>query len=171
MKWIIFTGTWRLTNEEVERDVRESAREVLARGDGIITGGALGVDFFCMDEVLKINPTCTHLRVILPSKLDIYINHFYEALVDHKITKENFAELEKTLHAIQKVNPSAILEMHFTTIEQNEYNERDAEEVKYGDEIHAFQVNNSTGTQHTIDAGLSKGIPISLHKKYVIEEK
>lgn len=61
MEWIIFTGTWRLTNEEVERDVRESVREVLSRGDGISTGGALGVDLFCMDEVLKINPTCTHL--------------------------------------------------------------------------------------------------------------
>ena len=39
MKWILFTGTWRLVNEEVERDVRQATREVLARGDGIITGG------------------------------------------------------------------------------------------------------------------------------------
>lgn len=171
MKWIIFTGTWRLTNEEVEQDVRKYVREVLARGDGIITGGALGVDLFCMDEVLKINPACTHLRVILPSKLDIYINHFYEDLVDHKITKENFEELEKTLHSIQKINPSAILEMHFTDIGQNEYNERDDEEVKYGDGVYAFQVNSSTGTQQTINSAIVKGLPILLHKKYNIEEK
>lgn len=39
MKWILFTGTWRLTNQEVESDVREAAREVLARGDAIVTGG------------------------------------------------------------------------------------------------------------------------------------
>lgn len=171
MKWIIFTGTWKNTNEEVERDVRESVREVLAKRDGIITGGALGVDLFCMDEVLKINPTCTNLRVIIPSKLDFYLQHYYKRVIENVITKEDFDNLEKTFHAIQKVNPSAILEMHFTTIEQNEYDERDAEEVKYGDEIHAFQVNNSTGTQHTIDAGLLKGIPISLHKKYTIEVK
>ncbi|MEI6810452.1 MAG: hypothetical protein WCK60_00165 [Candidatus Nomurabacteria bacterium] len=168
MKWIIFTGTWKNTNEEVEHDVRESVREVLSRGDGVITGGALGVDLFCMDEVLKINPECTHLRVILPSKLDIYIKHFYTRLVDNVITKKQFEFLETTLKNIQRVNPSAILEMHFKTIEQNEYNERDAEEVKYGDALHAFQVNNSSGTQHTIDAGIIKGIPISLHKKYTI---
>lgn len=39
MKWILFTGTWRLTNSDVERDVRKVAREVIARGDGVLTGG------------------------------------------------------------------------------------------------------------------------------------
>lgn len=32
MKWTLFTGTWRLTNSEVEADVRSSVREVLAGG-------------------------------------------------------------------------------------------------------------------------------------------
>ncbi len=39
MKWVIFTGTWRLTNKQVEEDVRHAVREVLSRGDGIVTGG------------------------------------------------------------------------------------------------------------------------------------
>jgi hypothetical protein len=39
MKWILFTGTWRLTDAEVEHDVRASAHEVIERGDGIVTGG------------------------------------------------------------------------------------------------------------------------------------
>jgi hypothetical protein len=39
MKWILFTGTWRLTNDEVERDVREAVHQVIASGDGIVTGG------------------------------------------------------------------------------------------------------------------------------------
>ena len=39
MKWVLFTGTWRLTNAEVEQDVRTAVREVLARGDGVLTGG------------------------------------------------------------------------------------------------------------------------------------
>ena len=42
MKWILFTGTWRLTNKEVEEDVRAAAREVIARGDGVLTGGRQG---------------------------------------------------------------------------------------------------------------------------------
>ncbi len=168
MKWVIFTGTWQLTNDEVEKDVREAVREVISNGDGIVTGGALGVDLFCMDEVLNINPECTHLRVILPSKLDIYIKHFHNAMVDNKITKDDFSKLEMILHMIQKRNPSSLLEMHFETITMNEYFERDSEEVKYSDGVYAFQVNNSIGTQDTIDKAKEKGLPIVLHKKYTI---
>ena len=39
MKWIIFTGTWRLTNKEVEEDVRNAVRECISHGYGIVTGG------------------------------------------------------------------------------------------------------------------------------------
>lgn len=39
MKWILFTGTWRLTNQEVEDDVRKATREVISSGNGIVTGG------------------------------------------------------------------------------------------------------------------------------------
>lgn len=169
MKWVIFTGTWRLINEEVESDVRSAVRECISNGNGVITGGALGVDLFAMDEVLKINPECTHLRVIIPSKLDHYIKHFYNALVDGKITKEDFSKLENILRTIQRANPTALLEMHFKNVlTQVEYSERNAEEVKYGDEVYAFQVNNSTGTQDTIDKARASGLAISLHKKYTI---
>ncbi len=168
MKWIIFTGTWRLTNKEVEDDVRNAVRECISNGHGIITGGALGVDYFCMDEVLKINKECTNLRVILPAKLDIYTKHFYNALVDGKITKEDFSKLENTLRTIQNNNPTSLLEMHFKTISMEEYFARDAEEVKYGDEVYAFQVNNSVGTQDTIDKATEAGVPVTLHKKYTI---
>ena len=168
MKWVIFTGSWRITNEEVDRDVRAAVRDVISRGDGVITGGALGVDWICMDEAIKVNPTCTQLRVIIPSKVNTYINHFLKRLNDKIITQEAFDNLEKTLHAIQKVNPSALMEMHFTHIDQSAYDDRDNEEVKYGDEVNAFHVNNSPGTQHTIDSAVKKGIPVTLHKKYTI---
>jgi len=44
--------------------------------------------------------------------------------------------------------------------------------VKYADELYAFQVNNSTGTQDVIDKAKSFGIKIRSHKKYsIIENK
>ena len=39
MKWILFTGTWRLKNSEVENDVRLATRQVFENGDGLLTGG------------------------------------------------------------------------------------------------------------------------------------
>ena len=53
-------------------------------------------------------------------------------------------------------------------ITQDHYNLRHDEEVKISDEVYAFQVNESTGTQDTIDKASSSGLPISLHKKYSI---
>lgn len=62
----------------------------------------------------------------------------------------------------------ALIEMPYNTITQEHYNLRHDEEVKISNEVYAFQVNNSTGTQDTIDKALRAGLPISLHKKYTI---
>ncbi len=53
MKWIIFTGTWRLTNKEVEQDVRIAARQAFENGDGILTGGRYGRGLFRYGRIRK----------------------------------------------------------------------------------------------------------------------
>jgi predicted Rossmann fold nucleotide-binding protein DprA/Smf involved in DNA uptake len=52
MKQILITGSWRYIRADVERDVRAAVRDILNRGDAIITGGALGVDEWATDAVL-----------------------------------------------------------------------------------------------------------------------
>ena len=169
MKWIIFTGTWRLTNEEVECDVRAAARDVITRGDGIVTGGATGVDYFAMDEAIKCDPTCKSLRVIIPTSLPNYIVDYKTNWCQEPVTMESIAGLEKILTYIQTTNPPSLLEMkHGPEITQEHYNLRHDEEVAISDEVYAFQVNNSTGTQDTIDKSLAAGLPVTLHKKYTI---
>lgn len=169
MKWILFTGTWRLTNEEVEKDVRTAAREVIARGDGVLTGGATGVDYFAMDEVLKVNPTASHLRVIIPARLESYVEDYFANWCHEPITQNDIHNLATILKHIKKINPTALLEMPYTVITQEHYNLRHDQEVMYSDEVHAFQVNESTGTQDTIEKSLKAGLPTTHHKKYKIE--
>lgn len=168
MKWILFTGTWRLTNKEIENDVRQAVRAVIERGDGILTGGATGVDYFAMDEALKIEPACTHLRVIIPARLDSYIHGYFTNWCHEPITKEDIDNLAKVLKKIKEVNPAALLEMPYETITQEHYNLRHDQEVMYSDEVYAFQVNDSTGTQDTIEKSAKAGVPITNHKKYNI---
>lgn len=168
MKWILFTGTWRLTNEEVENDVRAVAREVIARGDGVLTGGATGVDYFAMDEVLKHNPNATHLRVIIPARLESYIEDYFTNWCHEPITQIDIDNLASILKRIKEVNPASLLEMPYTIITQDHYNLRHDQEVMYSDEVHAFQVNESTGTQDTIDKSARAGLPTTHHKKYTI---
>lgn len=171
MKWIIFTGTWRLTNKEVEDDVRKAVHECISRGDGIITGGATGVDYFCMDECVKNNYT-NKIRVFIPSDIRHYIDDYHKNWRKEPVTENDITNVENVLREIEKMNPSGLLEMKHGggDITQDHYDVRHDEEVMFADEVYAFQVNNSTGTQDTIDKALNAGLSISLHKKYTIEE-
>lgn len=168
MKWILFTGTWRLTNSEVEQDVRKAAREVIARGDGVLTGGATGVDYFAMNEVLKHNPTASHLRVIIPARLEGYVADYSENWCHEPITQKDIDDLASILKHIKQINPASLLEMPYKKITQEHYNLRHDQEVMYSDEVHAFHVNESSGTQDTIDKSAKAGLPTTHHKKYQI---
>ncbi len=170
MKWILFTGTWRLTSAEVENDVRTAVRDVLSEGDGIVTGGATGVDYFAMDEYMKIDSSASHLRVIIPANLESYCFDYHTNWCKAPVTKKSIDDLEALLRKIQAANPNALIEMPYDVITQEHYNLRHDEEVKIADEVFAFQVNESTGTQDTIDKALMAGLTISLHKKYTIYE-
>lgn len=170
MRWVIFTGTWRLTNQEVEKDVREAVREVISKGYGIVTGGATGVDFFCIDEVLRGGHK-NKMRVFIPAKLEKYIEDYYKNWQHDPITKKDIDDLCEVLIKFKNKNPSGLLEMRHSgeDILQSDYDLRHNEEVTFSDEVYAFQVNNSTGTQDTIDKALKAGLKISLHKKYEIK--
>ncbi len=170
MKWILFTGTWRLTNEQVEEDVRASAREVLNRGDGIVTGGATGVDYFAMDEAMKHFPDASRVKVVIPATLDHYMYDYHTNWCMAPVTKEAINNLENLLRKIKETDPDALIEMPNTIITQDHYDLRHDEEVKISDEVYAFQVNGSTGTQDTINKASQSGLPISLHKKYAISQ-
>lgn len=168
MKWILFTGTWRLTDEAVERDVRSAVREVLAAGDGVLTGGATGVDFFAMDELLKLDSAATRLRVIIPADLDSYILDYRKNWQQAPITAGDIDALEAILKRIKIANHEALTEMPYKEITQDHYDQRNEWEVAEADEVYAFQVNNSSGTQHTVDYAVKQGKPIGRHVKYVI---
>jgi hypothetical protein len=102
MKWILFTGTWRLTNSEVERDVREAARNVLLQGDGIVTGGAAGVDYFAMDEAFKLSPDASLLKVVIPTNLSNYIHDYRTNWCQMPVTSESISALELLLTKLKK---------------------------------------------------------------------
>lgn len=172
MRWVIFTGTWRLTNKEVENDVRQAARRVFENGDGMVTGGATGVDFFAMDEFVKLNPDCTRIRIFIPARLDHFIRDYRKNWKQSPVTDVDIDNIEYILKIIKERNPSAIFEVRkeYGDITQDEYDIRHNEEVTFSDEVCAFQVNESSGTQDTINKAKGAGLPVTLHKKYIIAE-
>ena len=172
MKWVIITGTWRLTNKEVENDVRAAARSIFDAGDGLVTGGATGVDYFAMDEFIKLNPDCTRIRIFIPARLSHYIADYRKNWKHPPITDMDIDNLSRLLALVKSRNPSAIYEVRKESgdILQYDYDLRHNEEVTFSDELYAFRVNDSTGTSDTIKKAEAAGLPVTVYKKYVIKE-
>lgn len=170
MKWILFTGTWRLRDSAVEEDVRSTARETLSRGDGIVTGGATGVDYFAIDEALRFDPTGSRLKVFLPTNLKNYIRDYRENWCKEPVTPQSIDDLELILQKLEATKPEHLNHLPFDgEISQEHYNLRHNDEVAHSDEVYAFQVNNSSGTQGTIDKARAAGLPVAVHKQYIIK--
>ena len=168
MKWILFTGSWRFANTQVEVDVRNAVREVIGRGDGIVTGGATGVDCFAMDEALNLEPDGSKLKVIIPARLEDYIHDYHTNWCHPPITKVEIDNMGSILRRIKELNSANLSEMPYSIITREHYFLRDSEEVNISDEVYAFQVNKGRGTQDTIDKAKKAGLPITVHKEYFL---
>jgi len=168
MKWIAISGSWRKTSQKVENDVRQAVREIISRGDGIVTGGALNVDYFATDEVLKLNPGATQIKVCLPVTLERYAAHYRKRANEGVITHQQAEELIAQLAALKKVNPSALIEnKENTAVDKTTYFKRNAKVIELSNELYAFQVNDSEGVQDTADRAKTQGKPVKI-KKYSI---
>lgn len=168
MKWIAISGTWRKTSPEVEQDTRGAVRAIIERGDGIVTGGALNVDYQATDEALKLDPGATRIKVFIPVTLERYAAHYRKRAQEGVITPEQAEALIAQLTQLKEANPEALIEnLENTVVDQTTYFERITEIVKASDELLAFQVNNSEGVQDTINKARAQGKLVHL-KSYEV---
>ncbi|MDD5145664.1 MAG: hypothetical protein PHF44_02385 [Candidatus Pacebacteria bacterium] len=163
MKYIAISGSWRKTSEKLEKDVRDAVREIITKGDGIIAGGALNVDFIATDEALKLDPTAKKIKIFLPITLRIFAKHYRKRAKEGVITGEQAEALVAQLKRIQEVNPSSLNENKNNTVVNTEtYYERNSDIVNAADGLMAFHVNKTLGTQDAIDKARKRGIPVKV---------
>jgi len=157
------------TSAEVEADVRKTVREVIERGDGIVTGGALNVDWFATDEALKVDPNAKHVKVCLPVTLERYAAHYRQRADEEVITHDQAEMLIDQLTRLEQANPEALIEHPTNTVvDQTTYFERNTQVVELSDVMVGFQVNGSAGVQDTIDKAAAQGKEVKL-KQYTID--
>lgn len=163
MKWIGISGTWQLTSQEVEDDVRREVKKIINEGNGIVTGGALGVDSFATEEVIKNGMEKERVKVCLPVRFDMYKTHYRKRADEGVITHEQAEMLIQTLETIYDANKEAIIEdVRFTVCDKESYYARNGTIVDLSDELYAFQVNGSGGTGDTIEKAKSQGKEVKL---------
>lgn len=162
LKWVGISGSWRKTSPEIESDVRREVKKIVLAGGGIVTGGALNVDYQATDEVLKLN--CPEqLKIFIPTTLPIFAAHYRKRAEEGVLTSTQAEDLIKQLTRVKELNPEALIENQVNQIlDQTTYFERNSKVVEASDELVAFQVNKSEGVQDTVDKARAKGIPVRL---------
>ncbi len=161
------SGSWRNGADLVEQDVRSDVRDVLQAGGSIVTGGALGVDYIATDEAMKVDPSAANLMIILPTPLETYLRHYFNKASEGVISQQQAQSLSDQLLSVKTANANAIVEMEYDRCDQETYYARNTAVVEASEALLAFQVNDSKGTQDTIDKALSKGMTVR-HRKYTI---
>jgi predicted Rossmann fold nucleotide-binding protein DprA/Smf involved in DNA uptake len=163
MKWVAVSGSWRNTNQELEKNVRHKVREIIGNGKGLISGGALGVDYFVLDEVMHNDPNCQKIKVFLPAELSVFKKHFYQSAEKGVITQKQADKLINQLQALQKRNKEALIETPgVEELNKDAYYARNSKIIEAADQLIAFHVNNSSGVQDAINKAKQKGMPVKV---------
>jgi len=158
MKWIGISGSRLLTTKEVRDDVYREVRQTLARGDGIVTGGAIGVDQFATEEAVLNETFGNKIKICLPTTFDIFAKHYRKRADEGVITQDEAENLIALLEKVKEANPEAIIESTtYVVCDKESYYARNGTIVDLSDEVYAFQVNGSGGTQDTIDQAILQG--------------
>jgi len=154
-------------NRGLEKDVRNTVREIFSRGDGIVAGGALNVDYIATDEALKLEPTAKRIKIFLPATLEIFAAHYRKRAKEGVITEEQAEDLIAQLNKIHEINPASLIEnQENKVINEEVYHKRNSTIIEAADELIAFRVKEKigggTGVRDTINKAHKKGIPVKV---------
>lgn len=172
MKWIAIAGSWHKINSEIEDKIRQTVLEIFKAGNGIVSGGALNVDFIALDEAMKLNPEAERIKIFLPTTLEKYSEHYCKHANLGNITLEQTESLINQLSNLKRVNPRALVENPDTNFTEETkkamYFDRISRIIEAADGLVVFAVKTKPGeglaTADTIEKARKKGIPVVEYK-------
>ena len=168
MKWYAISGSWRKANDEVKKDVESLVKKIILRGDGIITGGALGVDYIATQVVLDMDAAAEQLRLFLPIRLEEFCNHYFKRAGEGVISQEQAEMVTAQLNAVAKISTASIYDdWGFIEVNEESYYARNTKIIEACDVLYAFQVNGSKGVEDAVVKAKQVGREIHLKKYHV----
>jgi hypothetical protein len=167
IKWVGVSGSWRTTCPELEDDLRHEVTKILNDGNGIVSGGALNVDYEATSLALEHYPDGSHIKVIIPTALEIYAAHYRKRAGEGVITTDQAEALIKQLELVKKLGSLTCMDFQEVTLET--YFLRNTEVVNQSDELLALQVNESGGVQDTVEKAQQQHKPVKLFS-YTVEQ-
>jgi hypothetical protein len=158
--WVGVSGSWRYAPPGLRDAVQREVAAALAAGKGIVTGGALGVDYWATQTALSIDPQ--RLKVILPTSFATYSAHYRRRAGEGVISAQQAEDLISQLEAVSQAGSLVEHPDRPQVVNVATYYLRNQDVVDVAGELLAFQVNVSSGTQDTVEKARLKGIPVTV---------
>jgi hypothetical protein len=157
-EWTAVSGSWRTSTQELKRDLRAAIAAELACGRGIVTGGALGVDFDATEQTLEVYRRGERTLVIIPAGLEAYNAHYASRAREGVITGEQHRSLIAQLRTVKALG--RLVELGFGVVDRESYYARNTEVLRFASRLLALQVDGSPGTQDTIEKARAAGLEV-----------
>jgi len=161
-KWVGISGSWRTINKEIVNDTSYIVRYLMNKGVGILTGGALGVDFIAAEIILKEGDPKRQLRIVLPIDRHTYLDYYDRMAlgkyISHSQAESLLSQLKYVNNEFKEIifDDSHFYEEEFLKIENEEYRKKSYRFrnflVGYGcDCLVALCVNESNGVLNMVN--------------------
>ncbi len=159
LDYVAISGSWRSTSSIIRDDVTFAVQDCITRGRGIVTGGALGVDFFATQYMLQHGQVPSSLVIIIPARLDAYIEHYRKRALQGVIRRRSANALEAQLCAVAHSEIGRLVELPGDVVSQRTYFARNSQVLALASELFAFQLDDSPGTADTVEKALEAQLP------------
>ena len=166
MKRVAILGTWKSIQTDIADDVSQFTRQVIQRGDRIMTGGSPGVEFIVIQETLKWDSLAEKLEVVLPAPLDIYKSHIMKSAVRNVITKEESDDLIRQLQGLRLKNKTTLKAMKTKEFSNDALMARNQAVADIVNEMIVFQINDSSDVEAGIERARKREIPLRIMHYY-----
>ncbi len=105
------------------------------------------------------------LKIYLPTGLEVYLKHYSKRAKEGVITKKQAENLKNQLKLVKSHNKTAILDnKHKLLVDKGTYYEPNYQIAEDSDELIAFRVNESEGTQNTIKNATKLGKRVAIYR-------
>jgi hypothetical protein len=158
VNWVAVSGSWRHAPTAPGCCAPGSSGRARGRKGHRDWWRALGVDYWATETTLGIDPA--RLKVILPTSLTSYATHYRRRAAEGVISAQQAEDLIRQLKAVAQVGGLVEHPERPQIVDVTTYYLRNQDMVDAADELLAFQVNDSAGTQDTVDKARLKGIPV-----------
>jgi len=169
-RWVGVIGSWRAAARPFEKKVRELVREAARRGEGIITGAAIGVDRIAIEEALKFDPEAARLKVFLECGFEEFIGHYRKRAGQGMVKREAAEALIALISGLRGRNPAAVVDHPGTPfVDKAAYFARNTRIVEAADSLAVFVTLSDTsvgaGTMDAVVKAKQKGIPVQVFER------